>query len=183
MPEGRSTTARIGKGNFFLSTHIQLLRQAGISLEEDREVLPELLIYRTVAPPRTLFRGIRQMQLAGSLSVELKAGTLVLRESRTGYCPPASAETPADPAGAVADLLSASIDRLAPAASRVATLLSGGVDSSILSSIVKDRLSVCDTYSTSYPFDGPATNYEQQYALSAASAMSTRHTLFTPTPI
>ena len=171
-----------GQGNFFLSTHIQLLRQAGVSLEEDPEVLPELLIYRTVAPPRTLFRGIRQMQLAGSLSVELKAGTLVLRESRTGYYPAPLAETPADPAGSVADLLSASIDRLAPAASRVATLLSGGVDSSILSSIVKDRLAVCDTYSTSYPFDGPATNYEQKYALSAASAMSTRHTLFSPTP-
>ena len=92
------------------------------------------------------------------------------------------AETPADPAGAVADLLSASIARLAPAASRVATLLSGGIDSSILSSIVKDQLAVCDTYSTSYPFDGPATNYEQKYALSAASAMATRHTLFTPTP-
>ena len=73
------------QGNFFLSSHIQLLRQAGVSLEEDREVLPEFLIYRTVAPPRTLFRGIRQMQLAGSLSVELKAGTLVLRESRPGY--------------------------------------------------------------------------------------------------
>ncbi len=169
------------RGNFFLSTHVQLLRQAGVSLEEDPETLPELLIYRTVAPPRTLFRGIRQLQLAGNLKVEVKAGNLILTESQRGYDPPRSLEAPGDPVGVVADRLTDSIGKLAPVVSRVATLLSGGVDSSVLCAIVQKRLSVCDTYSTSYPFDDPATNHEQRYALSASAALSTRHTLFTPT--
>jgi asparagine synthetase B (glutamine-hydrolysing) len=169
------------QGNFFLSTHIHLLRQAGISMEEDQAVLPELLIYRTVAPPRTMFRGIRQLQLTGKIAVEVKGANLALEEYCGGYSPPLLANAPADPIGTVAHQLRGTLDKLAPAVSRVAMLLSGGVDSSILCSIAQDRLSVCDTYSTSYPFDGPATNYEQTYALSAAAALSTRHTLFTPT--
>ncbi len=71
--------------------------------------------------------------------------------------------------------------KLAPTAPRVATLLSGGMDSSVLTAIARDDLSAYDTYSSSYPFDGFETNSEQKYALSAANALGTRHTLFAPT--
>jgi asparagine synthetase B (glutamine-hydrolysing) len=171
------------KGEFFLSSHLALLRQAGVQIEEDPAALPELLAYRVVAPPRTLFRGIRQLWLSGSLAVEVKGENLQLKEPAFGYEASVASRinSTADPARTVADLLNASVARLVPIAPRVATLLSGGVDSSILSAIARDVLAACDTYSTSYPFDSPATSSEQVYALSAASALATRHTLFTPT--
>ena len=61
----------------------------------------------------------------------------------------------------VAGLLNASVSRLRPVADRVATLLSGGVDSSIVSTIARDQLLAHDTYSTAFPFDGFETNAEQ----------------------
>lgn len=57
------------EGNFFLSTHIALLRQAGVPIEPDPKVLPEFLVYRVVAPPRTLFRNIRRVPTAGDITV------------------------------------------------------------------------------------------------------------------
>jgi asparagine synthetase B (glutamine-hydrolysing) len=171
------------KGEFFLSTHIVLLGRAGVRIEEDPDVMGELLAYRAVAPPRTLYRGIRQLWLAGDIAVQVQGENLQITLPTVGYLPSESSaeELPADAALRVANLLQASVDTLLPLASRVATLLSGGVDSSILTAITRDRLSALDTCSTSYPFDGPATNFEQQYALSAASALGTRHTLFAPT--
>jgi asparagine synthetase B (glutamine-hydrolysing) len=171
------------KGEFFLSTHVAWLRRAGLPIEEDPNVLPELLAYRAVGPPRTLFRGIRQLRLAGSLAVHIAGGDLQVKEHPVGYDPPDPAGSNAErnPAGTIANLLNMTVARLMPAAPRVATLLSGGVDSSILAAAARDVLSACDTYSTAFPFDSPSINGEQKYALSAASALSTRHTLFTPT--
>ena len=163
-------------GEFFLSTHMALLRRSGVVLEEDTAVLPELLIYRNIAPPRTLFRGIRQLQLAGNIAVQVNARNLTVNESLAGYSPTGLGNN-----DDVAGLLNETVARLTPVSSRVATLLSGGLDSSILGVIARDQLSVFDTFSTTYPFDDPATNSEQQYALSAAAVLSTRHTLFTPT--
>jgi asparagine synthetase B (glutamine-hydrolysing) len=163
-------------GEFFLSTHMVWLRRSGVVLEEDTAALPELLIYRNIAPPRTLFRGIRQLQLAGNIAVQVNGRNLTVNEAPVGYSPTGLGNT-----DDIASLLNETVARLTPVALRVATLLSGGVDSSILGVIARDQLSVFDTFSTTYPFDDPATNSEQEYALSAASALSTRHTLFTPT--
>ena len=42
-------------GDFYLSTHICMLRRAGVVIEEDIGVVPESFIYRTVAPPPLYF--------------------------------------------------------------------------------------------------------------------------------
>ena len=170
-------------GGFFLATHIAMLREAGFPIEEDPDVLPEILAYRIVAPPRTVYRGVRELQLAGQLVVTLRNDSWTVNDSHAGYDPPAAAAAKPEEevVGDVAHVLNESVAKLGSAAPSVATLLSGGIDSSILSAIARDRLSAYDTYSTSYPFDKPQHNDEQQYALSAAAALSTRHTLFTPT--
>lgn len=170
------------RNEFFLSTHIALLRQAGVPIEDDPEALPELLVYRTMAPPRTLYRGIRQMGMAGSMVVQLKAGNLQVSDVSDGYHPSESTYmgSEGEAVDRVVDTLTRAVDKLAAVAPRVATLLSGGVDSSILSVIARDRLSTSDTSSTSYPHDDFETNFEQTYALSAAQALGTRHTLFAP---
>ena len=112
------------KGEFFLSTHVAWLRRAGLPIEEDPNVLPELLAYRVVGPPRTLFRGIRQLRLAGSLAVHIAGGDLQVKEHPVGYDPPdpAGSNAERDPAGKIANLLNISVARLMPAAPRVATL-------------------------------------------------------------
>ncbi|MGH9537404.1 MAG: asparagine synthase-related protein, partial [Terriglobales bacterium] len=156
----------------------------GLPIEEDPDALPELLIYRVVAPPRTLFKNVRTMPFAGELTIQLKDGNWRIDEQKVGYQPPVAAAGRSETvmveeiAGSLNDLVST----LNPVASSVATLLSGGIDSSTLSAIARDRISVYDTYSTSYPFDDVAVNLEQKYALSAACALSTRHTLFAPAP-
>jgi asparagine synthase (glutamine-hydrolysing) len=183
MVSGRSVYYSVNaRGEFFLGTHIAWLRQAGVPIEEDAAVLPEILAYRTVAAPRTLFRGIRKLLISGSVTVQVQAKDLKVSVDTAAYDPTASTSTLLESEGVdrLADLLTDSVARLMPAAPRLATLLSGGIDSSLLAAIARDRLSVCDTYSTSYPFDDAASNFEQKYALSAACALSTRHTLFTP---
>jgi asparagine synthetase B (glutamine-hydrolysing) len=171
------------QGEFFLSTHIAWLRQAGLPIEEDPAVLPELLAYRTLAAPRSLFRGIRRLLISGTTTAQVRGDSLSVDEDTAAYDPtvPNPSLPESEGVARLANLLLDSVGRLKPAAPRVATLLSGGIDSSLLAAIARDRLSVCDTYSTSFPFDSPATNFEQKYALSAACALSTRHTLFTPT--
>jgi len=170
------------KGEFFASTHIAWLRKAGVLIEEDRDTLPELLVYRLVTPPRTMFRGIRQLGLAGSLMVDLKDGNLRVRQTAADYDPPDLAPTASEDEAVwkLSDVLKTAVAKLAPAAANVATLLSGGVDSSILASIARDELSATSTFSTAYPFDSGESNAEQKYALTAAHALRTRHTVFVP---
>lgn len=121
--------------------------------------------------------------MSGSITVQIQGEGLKVSEDTAGFDPTGSTPSPRESEGVarLVGILSDSLERLRPIAPRVATLLSGGIDSSLLAVVARDRLSVCDTYSTSYPFENPATNFEQEYALSAACALSTRHTLFTPT--
>ena len=172
-------------GGFFASTHIKLLRQVGIAIEEDADVIPELLVYRTVAAPRTLYRDIRQLPASGRIvvRVEEQGCSSVVSD---GYTPPdemISSNHEVDVSSRVTESLRGSIKALHPAARSVATLLSGGLDSSILCSLVEAELGAYDTYSSSYPFEDQNKDYENAYALSAASALSTRHTVFVPTSL
>jgi hypothetical protein len=48
------------KGEFYCSTHISLLRTAGILIEEDPTTLPEFFIYRYIMPPRTLYKILKE---------------------------------------------------------------------------------------------------------------------------
>ncbi|MGQ9570397.1 MAG: hypothetical protein ACUVUQ_06065 [Thermodesulfovibrionales bacterium] len=45
-------------GEFFCSTHIKLLREARVSIQENSKALPEYFIYRLIMPPRTLYKDI-----------------------------------------------------------------------------------------------------------------------------
>lgn len=180
---GRPVYYHLGaNGEFLASTHIALLRQAGVEIEEDKDVLPELLIYRTVAPPRTLYRRIRQLPASGSIVVKLgkKGCDLSVGEMYVMPDGMTASGSEADISKRVTDLLRESVGRLKPDSSRVATLLSGGLDSSILCSLVEELLERYRTYSSSYLFEDPGKDLENSYALSAAAALSTTHTVFVP---
>jgi asparagine synthetase B (glutamine-hydrolysing) len=169
-------------GDFLISSHISMLRQAGVAIEENTEVIPELLIYRTVAPPRTLYRKIEQLPAAGEIIVRPGEHGCALT-LKPGYWPSdeVSKDTSeADISARTIGFLRDAVLRLKPASLKVATLLSGGVDSSILCRLVTQQLGAYDTYSSGYPFEDPEQDFERTYALSAAAAFSTRHNLFLP---
>ena len=180
---GRPVYYHIGSnGEFLVSTHIRLLRQAGVVIQENAEVIPELLIYRTVAPPRTLYRGIEQLPAAGRILAQVEEHGCSLTVS-AGYSLPDGTgkdHDEEDISKRVTEFLRAAVSRLKPASQSVATLLSGGVDSSILCGLVEQQLDSYDTYSSSYPFEDPEKDFEKTYALSAAAALSTRHNFFVP---
>jgi hypothetical protein len=61
-------------GEFFCSTHITLLRKAGVPIEENIHVLPEFFVYRNVMPPNTLYKNINQLSLGCQLQLYIKNG-------------------------------------------------------------------------------------------------------------
>jgi asparagine synthetase B (glutamine-hydrolysing) len=172
-------------GEYFAATHIKLLRQIGISIREDSDVLPELLVYRTIAAPRTLYRDIGQLPISGRISVRLEEHGCT-PTINAGYAPPDDLLPNCNEREAttrVTECLCESIRSLQPASRSVATLLSGGLDSSILCRLAEDELGAYDTYSSSYPFEEADKDEENKYALSASLALSTRHVAFVPTSL
>jgi asparagine synthetase B (glutamine-hydrolysing) len=174
-------------GSFFCSTHIGLLRSAGVTLDEDVRRLAELMVYRYVAPPRTLFRGIDQVLAGQRLRFEFDGRTW-RGAADDRYSPPAAPKAgPTATGSAVADYSERTHDELrkailllGPDRDRVHVLLSGGLDSSILFKLAHTELGVSDSHSTGYPFEDSDRNIEKRYALTAAEALGARHQYYTP---
>ena len=58
-------------GELFCSSHISLLRQAGVVLREDKSKLPEFFVYRVVLPPSTFFEGVDQVPVGATIRLRL----------------------------------------------------------------------------------------------------------------
>ncbi len=169
-------------GEFFASTHVRLLRDAGVTFEEDRARLPEFFIYRFVTPPLTLFRGIRRLSRGSSLSVRLTPQGCEVRESDP-YVPRVNAPATDDRDRAAResrDRVLQAVGHLKPAADRVSVLLSGGVDSSLLFRSAQRELGVLDSFASGFPFEEPEQNEELRYSESAARAFGSQHHYFEP---
>src|SRR5690606_14909735 len=74
----------------------------------------------------------------------------------------------------VKNLLERSITNLEPVKNRVISLLSGGLDSSIIYKILYKKFNISTSYSTSYPFEKKAVG-EAQYAKTAADYFKADH--------
>lgn len=165
-------------GVFFCSTHIRLLREAGVIIEENTKALPEFFMYRYVIPPQTLYKNIMQVPAGGRLRIKL-ASTFEIRlcERFTPAVPKESERFSSidTVATGILDLMRGTCEKLKPANQTVDVLLSGGLDSSILFKIYQDSFDVKKTYSTGYPFEDPENDLEKEYAFSAARAMGVNH--------
>jgi biotin operon repressor len=54
---GRPLYYHINKNKeVFISTHISMLREAGVKIDENKKVLPEFFVYRFIMPPLTMFK-------------------------------------------------------------------------------------------------------------------------------
>jgi len=171
------------KGDFFCSTHISLLRTAGVPIEENPENIPEFFIYRYVMPPQTLYKNINHLFTGGRLLIKIVNGKCKIH-SLDHYNAPEQDHNMISIKNCskkTYDYLRASIEKIESRKNEITVLLSGGIDSSILCSICQDRLGIDTSYSTGYPFEDPDLNTEKSYALSAAKALETKHKYYEST--
>ncbi len=171
------------KGEFFCSTHISMLRKAGVTIEENAEALPEYFVYRYIMPPQTLYKNIYQLTAGARLYVKLVDQKCVIK-SVDQYIPPEQ-DKQLDSFDSVVRqtfrYLSESLRALETGKDKLAIMLSGGMDSSILFKICQAHYGINSTFSTGYPFEDPEKNVEREYALSAADVLNTRHRYYETT--
>jgi asparagine synthetase B (glutamine-hydrolysing) len=164
-------------GEFFCSTHISMFRRAGIKIMENSEVLPEFFVYRLVMPPYTLYKNIYRLLMGGRLDINISTGKCKI-QSVTHYTLPQKNQQIISINECAEQLFKYfyhSFEKINPSRNEIAVLLSGGIDSSIMSKICKEYLGIDYSYSTGYPFENSTTNIEKQYALSAAEALGMNH--------
>lgn len=169
------------RGDFVCSTHISLLRQAGVPIEENVEALPEFFVYRFVMPPQTLYKDIFSLPFGAHLTFEMARDGCRLIRNET-YSPPIrSVERIWDPRSAAEttlQYLSEAVTQLRSFGDSVSLLFSGGLDSSLLYRLLQTALRVEETCSTSFSFACADNDAEREYALSAAEALGVQHRFY-----
>jgi asparagine synthetase B (glutamine-hydrolysing) len=173
------------KGEFFCSTHISMIRSAGVPIMENIQALSEFFIYRYVMPPNTLYKNINQLVSGSELLIRLINGKCKIVDEKN-YNPflikKKEVETIDSIAENVINSLDESIKKLKPNKARLTVLLSGGLDSSILFKLCQQNYDLDTSYSTGYPFGDPKKNIEKKYAQTAAEAFQIKHNYFISSP-
>jgi asparagine synthetase B (glutamine-hydrolysing) len=180
---GRSIYYHINPcGDFFCSTHISMLRTAGVPIEENTDVLPEFFVYRYVMPPNSLYKNIYHLFTGGRLHISIVDGKCKFQSINHYNAPEQNEKIKSIKKSSqiVFDYLSESIEQLKPARNEISLLLSGGKDSSITSKISQKKFGINTSYSSGYPFEDPSLNFEKKYALSAAEALGMNHYYYEP---
>ena len=170
------------RGNFYCSTRISLLRNAGVPITENRAVIPELFSYAYVTPPNTMYANVKRLLLGSQVSFGFKSGKPEIT-SQTIYLASTTerrdiASSPERAAEATLQALANEVRKLRHLEGQVAVPLSGGTDSSILWALCRRELGVRRSYSTGYSFEDPRRDREKEYALSAAKAFGAEHHFF-----
>lgn len=161
------------EGNFFCSTHISMLRKAGVLINENRAVLPEFFAFRYIMPPNSLYENIYQIPEGSQLNVKIFDGKIRLKliNDFNPYTNNNLDEFK-DFRKKISDTVSKSIAPLNECKDRLGVLLSGGIDSSLLLRILQNNnIFIDETFSTGYSFE----NFEKEYAESSAEYLGVKH--------
>jgi asparagine synthase (glutamine-hydrolysing) len=154
-------------GTFWYASEIKaLLAHPEVPRALADQQLDEYLVFRHILAPATLFRGIRQVR-AGHLMV-VDGGSA--RERR--YYAPAGPDAAADDPTLLRQLLAGSIERRLMSDVRLGTVLSGGIDSSLVSAIAARHRPGLDTFCVG--FADPRFD-ERPHARAVATAIGSRH--------
>lgn len=171
------------RGEFYCSTHIAMLKKAGVVIEENADVLPEFFLYRCVTPPKTLYKNINQLPVGSKLNIGVLNGQCVVKSENKynpfNFDPKTSKSVSIDESveQIYANLVK-SISSRSPCQNRLSVMLSGGMDSSIIFAACKNIFGINKSYSTVYPFENITDDIERKYALSAAGAFGSDHLLY-----
>jgi asparagine synthase (glutamine-hydrolysing) len=165
------------KGEFFCSTHISMLRKAGVPINENLDVLSEFFVYRIVIPPNTLYRDIKQLCSGDHYLLKIVNEKCELKRLSSFNLPEKKQNLKSinDAVKELKRLLSQTLENLNLKKEDTIPLLSGGLDSSILCRLCQEILDINTSYSTGYPFENPEENNEKRYAISAAKLLNFNH--------
>ncbi len=168
---------RSTKSDFWAASNPGLLRQGGCRFEVNESVLPEFYTYRTLLAPNTLVTDVRKLA-AGELIV----GSCFDPSSIKSYYPDfsfvvdPSLSTVNEAGERMEAILSGHIAATLRHDENPATLLSGGLDSSLLASITRRHTDRLQSYSSDFSFLN-RQDQESEYATTVADHLKIKHTI------
>jgi len=170
------------KGKFAFSTDFRQLEEAGIILEFNEDILPELLVYRIVVPPGSMCKGIFKMAAGQLIEIDMAEGTI----TRKRYWRPYDSEyggssSVESPDLKVEQIIKTGLEEVIGGHPRPTISLSGGNDSSLLAAISHSIDRRVKSVSTSFSFLD-ADDEETKYAEMAANKIGLAHRNFEWTP-
>jgi asparagine synthase (glutamine-hydrolysing) len=163
-------------GLLFASNLADLLDARGVAPRPNDRAIPAFFLYRCVPGRETLFDGVYRL-MPGELVTwgpqrGLRRGQRQTLDDLRGACVPAG-----DLVDCVEEALAGVVADYTALRPGMANLLSGGVDSSYLQ-MLANRVGRGEPEPTfSLSVDNPSGRAENEYALSAAHCLATRHTL------
>lgn len=158
----------------------------GVTIEPDPSVFPQYFLHGYVPSPRTLYRGIRQVEPATVMTVtETGASSsrsywtlhYPTREERAASRPPSLSEA----SRKVRELTDAAVARRLVSDVPIGAFLSGGIDSSIVVGLMSRHMSA-PVRTFSIGFEGDASFDETVHARTVATKIGADHTEFRVTP-
>ena len=155
--------------------------------ELDESILPQHFLFRSVHGSLTYFRGIKRL-LAGQC-LKWENGSVETRLVRHLNAIADEAQYIRNDVRAM-NLLYESLQEVVGDYTRqveasgqgLATLLSGGVDSTLIQYVINDKSPQQPSRSVSYAIQVPAFNFEVEYARQASQLLHTKHTFVNYTP-
>lgn len=171
----------LGK-RFCFASELKALRPTNVSLDIDRASLALFMRYGYIAAPHTIYRGIQKLPQGCFASIQLSSESIgkpihrneywsITDVVKSGLALPASARPL--PAG-LENVLEAAVRRRLVSDVPVGALLSGGIDSSIVTALMA-RNSPGRISTFSIGFEDPALD-ESKYANAVAAHLGTDHT-------
>lgn len=160
------------KNAIYIATHIKLLKEAGVKIEEEEKAIAEYFFFGNVLPPLTLCKEIFKITRGQTLQIKCTEDNLAIEirdmpipsEKRTDLDEPQVSDK-------IYQMLRSSISHLKPMKNNIALSFSGGLDSSVLARLLEDEVENVHFYSMSYPFEDSENNQETTYARTAAEAL------------
>lgn len=144
--------AKTERGLIFASEIKALLAHPEIKPELDRDSFNYHMTFRSLAPPRTLFRGIQCLAPSELMEIDLTTGISTHRTYWDPVSQAATAPSSLEQAEArLEELLHDSINLRLESDVPVGLFLSGGLDSGLVLQLIKDKVDGLGTYTIGYP--------------------------------
>lgn len=167
------------ENSVYFSTHIRLLKEAGVKIREDKKAVAEYFFFGNILGSSTLYENITKIMRGQKLRVSCRDDRLSLTSEN--FSVPVKKEADPDESKTAKDIikmLKSSLAKLKPMEGKIALLFSGGLDSSVLAKLLKDEIGNANAYSMNYPFENPKESHEIRYAVTAGKALQLDHSRF-----
>ena len=170
---------------FVFASEVKAFFALDCVIDIDPETVPQYFIHGYVPCPRTLYRNVRQVEPATTLTIEADGRMahtvywrLRLRMEASGGSPGVSEDNACE---TVRSLLTRAVERRLISDVPLGAFLSGGLDSTIIVGLMS-RLTGAPVRTFSIGFEGDRAYDETVYAREVARRFQTEHTEFRVTP-